>query len=486
MGIDAPQPAGLRRQAALRAPRRCPISRCTRRACSSPSGSGAPSRGASCERSAEMAHEVGAEVVVVHPPFRWQKEYAAGFVEGIAALEVSTGIRFAVENMYPWRASQKRGVEMYLPHWDPSTEPYANTTIDLSHAAIARSDVVEMAERLGPRLRHIHLTDGSGSPKDEHLVPGRGATGAAALPAPPAPARGLRRRDRGRDQHPQVRQPRGPRGRPAGLARLRPRALRRARRRPRPRRRGLSRRRPRVRRESPARRNVGGMSLLRQPLLLLARSARVKQLVSTMPVSAGIVARLRAGRAAPPTPSRRPPRLVDDGLRGHPRPPRRGHPRRRAGRGHHPGLPRPAGRALARRADPRAPRSRSSSPPSARRCPSTAEKVALENARTICRAARNAGTTVTLDMEDHTTTDTTLGDPARAAQGLPRDRRGAAGLPAPHRGRLPPAVLRGLAGAAVQGRLRRARGRRLHRPRTRSTAPTCGASRCCSAARATR
>jgi len=36
-------------------------------------------------------------------------------------------------------------------------------------------------------------------------------------------------------------------------------------------------------------------------------------------------------------------------------------------------------------------------------------KIALENARTICRAARNAGTTVTLDMEDHTTTDATLG-----------------------------------------------------------------------------
>jgi proline dehydrogenase len=37
------------------------------------------------------------------------------------------------------------------------------------------------------------------------------------------------------------------------------------------------------------------------------------------------------------------------------------------------------------------------------------EKVALENARRICQAARSAGTTVTLDMEDHTTTDSTLG-----------------------------------------------------------------------------
>lgn len=126
------------------------------------------------ERSAEMAHEVGAEVVVVHPPFRWQKDYARDFVNGIAALENSTGIRFAVENMYPWRATKKRGAEMYLPGWDPSEEPYANTTIDLSHAAIAGSDVIEMAERLGSRLRHVHLTDGSGSAKDEHLVPGRG------------------------------------------------------------------------------------------------------------------------------------------------------------------------------------------------------------------------------------------------------------------------------------------------------------------------
>jgi sugar phosphate isomerase/epimerase len=133
------------------------------------------------QRSAEMAHEVGAEVVVVHPPFRWQREYARDFVNGIAALENSTGIAFAVENMYPWRASSRRGMEMYAPGWDPSAEPYANATIDLSHAAIAASDPIEMAERLGERLRHVHLTDGSGSAKDEHLVPGRGVMNARAF-----------------------------------------------------------------------------------------------------------------------------------------------------------------------------------------------------------------------------------------------------------------------------------------------------------------
>lgn len=36
------------------------------------------------------------------------------------------------------------------------------------------------------------------------------------------------------------------------------------------------------------------------------------------------------------------------------------------------------------------------------------EKIALDGARRICQAAAAAGTTVTLDMEDHTTTDSTL------------------------------------------------------------------------------
>ena len=41
--------------------------------------------------------------------------------------------------------------------------------------------------------------------------------------------------------------------------------------------------------------------------------------------------------------------------------------------------------------------------------PQDGEQVALDNARRICEAAADAGTTVTLDMEDHTTTDSTLG-----------------------------------------------------------------------------
>ena len=40
--------------------------------------------------------------------------------------------------------------------------------------------------------------------------------------------------------------------------------------------------------------------------------------------------------------------------------------------------------------------------------PGDGETIALEHARTICAEARRVGATVTLDMEDHTTTDSTL------------------------------------------------------------------------------
>ena len=225
------------------------------------------------------------------------------------------------------------------------------------------------------------------------------------------------------------------------------------------------------------------MSLLRQPILMLARSERVKSLVSAMPVSSGIVASYVPGETTDDA--------VDGDVRARRRRaardarlPRRGHPRRGAGRRHGRGLPRAARqssrpRGLARHGRGVGEARRRS----ARRCPrapasAEATRSPSRTPATICRAARNAGTTVTLDMEDHTTTDSTLRDPARAAQGLPRDRCGAAGLPAPHRGRLPrrwPTRGRGCGCARAPTTSPR---RSPSRTGTRSTSPTSAASRC--------
>jgi sugar phosphate isomerase/epimerase len=125
------------------------------------------------DRSIELAHEVGADTVVLHPPFRWQREYAAQFVEGVADRERDSGLKLSVENMFPWLTA-RREMLAYLPHWDPVGQPYRHVTLDLSHAATAGVDGLEMARALGPRLAHLHLTDGLNTFRDDHLVPGHG------------------------------------------------------------------------------------------------------------------------------------------------------------------------------------------------------------------------------------------------------------------------------------------------------------------------
>jgi proline dehydrogenase len=47
-------------------------------------------------------------------------------------------------------------------------------------------------------------------------------------------------------------------------------------------------------------------------------------------------------------------------------------------------------------------------------------KLALEHAREVCAAADAAGTTITVDMEDHTTTDATLGTVRELRADFPR------------------------------------------------------------------
>jgi sugar phosphate isomerase/epimerase len=125
------------------------------------------------DRSLELAGDLGADTVVLHPPFRWQRDYATDFVDGVALREHDSGIALAVENMFPWRA-RSREIAAYLPHWDLLELDYPATTLDLSHTATSNSDALRVVDALGDRLQHVHLADGSGSSKDEHLVPGRG------------------------------------------------------------------------------------------------------------------------------------------------------------------------------------------------------------------------------------------------------------------------------------------------------------------------
>ncbi|WP_260193360.1 sugar phosphate isomerase/epimerase family protein [Actinophytocola gossypii] len=124
-------------------------------------------------RSVEAARDLDAPTVVVHPPFRWQKRYADGFADLVASLEEESGVAIAVENMFPVRRFN-REVSAFQPSIDPTDVGHRNYTLDLSHTAASGADALTLAKRMGDNLTHLHLADGTGLPRDEHLVPGRG------------------------------------------------------------------------------------------------------------------------------------------------------------------------------------------------------------------------------------------------------------------------------------------------------------------------
>jgi sugar phosphate isomerase/epimerase len=135
---------------------------------------------AKLQRAQRVAAAVGAPTVVVHPPFRWQRDYARDFSVGLARMASETDVVFAVENMFPLRA-RGREVVPYAPDWSPVEHDFPHVTLDLSHTAVSRSDALALADVLGDRLAHVHIADGSGTGKDEHLVPGRGGQPCAEL-----------------------------------------------------------------------------------------------------------------------------------------------------------------------------------------------------------------------------------------------------------------------------------------------------------------
>jgi proline dehydrogenase len=146
--------------------------------------------------------------------------------------------------------------------------------------------------------------------------------------------------------------------------------------------------------------------VLRRSLLMLADSDSVKQAVSWMPISSGIVARFVAGESVDDAVSTSK-RLVDDGLRvslDH--------------LGEHTTDVASAAATtdaylllLRRLAEADLTRSVEVSVKLSavgQALPGDGERISTDNASRICAAAKAAGTTVTIDMEDHTTTDATL------------------------------------------------------------------------------
>ena len=124
-------------------------------------------------RTIEVAEEAGVPVVVVHPPYRWQLGYRRWLDERLPPLIDTTGVIVAVENMFPLRLGE-RGVTVHANQDLDELDDLPNLVLDTSHAAVAGHDLVEVRQRFGHRVRHVHLSDNAGRGWDSHLPPGEG------------------------------------------------------------------------------------------------------------------------------------------------------------------------------------------------------------------------------------------------------------------------------------------------------------------------
>ena len=157
-------------------------------------------------RAAELAETLGAPTVVVHPPFTWQRDYARDFADGVwpAVADRFTGrarSRWRTCTRCGWRAGSSSRTRPAGTRPRPATTrtPWTCRTARRSH-----SDALEMADRMGAGLAHVHLGDGTGEGRDEHLVPGRGTQPCGELLALAGRAR-LHRVGGGGGRHPRAR-----------------------------------------------------------------------------------------------------------------------------------------------------------------------------------------------------------------------------------------------------------------------------------------
>lgn len=129
---------------------------------------------AKISQAVQLAEEVEASLVVVHPPYRWQSRYRAWLLDGLPALSARTDVRIAVENMFPVRVRGRRVGTFHAVSTLEELQDFDHVVLDTSHAAVAGLDLVASFETLRHRLRHVHLSDNAGKGWDSHLPVGEG------------------------------------------------------------------------------------------------------------------------------------------------------------------------------------------------------------------------------------------------------------------------------------------------------------------------
>jgi sugar phosphate isomerase/epimerase len=120
-------------------------------------------------RSVQVAQEVGAGLVVAHPPYRWQVRYQRWIESSLPELSARTGVTVAIENMFPVKIRGDRGVTFHASQEFEDLEKFPAMVLDTSHAAVANLDLMEALERCKHNMTHVHVSNNAGKGWDSHL-----------------------------------------------------------------------------------------------------------------------------------------------------------------------------------------------------------------------------------------------------------------------------------------------------------------------------
>jgi sugar phosphate isomerase/epimerase len=125
------------------------------------------------ERSTALAKDLGAGVVIIHPPYLWELRYQAWLLGRLDVFSADQGVALAVENMFRlW----VRGRAVRAHRWVTPGElqRFSQLTLDTSHCGVDGYDILEALDRMAPQTVHIHLSDSYGDRRDNHALPGSG------------------------------------------------------------------------------------------------------------------------------------------------------------------------------------------------------------------------------------------------------------------------------------------------------------------------
>ena len=124
-------------------------------------------------RSLSLASDIGADLMIVHPPYRWQRSFHEWLLKEGDDEAAAADTRIGVENLYPVNVGG-RPVRFHRYTEPDHLAPFAHTVLDTSHFGVAGVDVIDAWNGLKDNAVHLHVSDNRGQGRDSHAPIGHG------------------------------------------------------------------------------------------------------------------------------------------------------------------------------------------------------------------------------------------------------------------------------------------------------------------------